>query len=623
MSGGATIKALGLSAQSTGLGSASFGSIVSTCPLTRAQLAKKGLVDDKTPKPLEYCDLKQLAITLTPSGGPPVSVVINRDRTKEPVNPSLVDDAYVGELSRFDIVMEAVADIEDLHAIHFGAGAGAQGHAQPLKIKAQATNSVSHSSPSPLHPSCAVQGSAAPVETHGGAPNETALLIARSGGRWGQWAAIWPFSAGAERHYVVADSCGSLPIPQRANRAFLAQIVVYPAQEIALSITGEKRFGISASNSQNFAKAEGGKGSGVWGPTTQTIKIERGGKTSSFTSVEDRNKTDYRSYKISIDGDNNTNETITETTFKGDYTETRTLSSKEDFKVFSLPIASRIHSSTSGDSTTGKIPDQVEKRKSNFSDRFSLKVKSGNQTAEIKPSEIVDTFFSIVDAIEDFRKIFSGVQLGYKVDASFTFLEGTLTIAAGRRWPKTLPYAEDQRVWYIERYLNVGGDFTFAKGTIAASIGVAFDKGYLPVGGKIMARVSYSLGLSVKPRVELCYTNAKRKTRAELTTNVPVEVKSEFKFESVAMYRAFGDSFCGILSLKADIILSGNLGFSVHKDPSLVVSASSTGLVLTGYWERTGAAPARKEIEPVILAEPAVIWPEQDLFAKQPAARSK
>ncbi|MCX7285486.1 MAG: hypothetical protein NTX28_15845 [Novosphingobium sp.] len=621
MSGGAKIAALGQSAQSAGLGSSQFGAITSACPLMRAKLAKKGLINDKTPKPLEYCDLKQLVVTLTPSEGKPVTVTIDRDRTKEPVNAAAVDDDYINELSSFDIVMEAVADIEDLHAIQFGAGAGSAGHAKPLQIKAQATNSVSHSSQTPRHPSCAVQGSALPMETHGGAPSETSLLIPRSGGSWGQWAQVWPFSTGAEKHYIVADSCGSLPIPQRANRAFVAQVVVYPAQEIALTIKGEKRFGVSQSKSQNFAKAEGAKGSGVWGATTQTQKIERGGKASSFTSVVDQNKTDYKSYKISIDGDNNSNETITETTFKGDYSESRTLTSKEDIRVLKAPIGSHVVSSTSGDSTTGKIPDQVEKHKYNFSDRFSLKIKSGGQEAEIRPSEIVDTFFSIVEAIEDFRKIFSGVQLGYKVDASFTFMEGTLTVAAGRRWPKTLAYVEDQRVWYIERYLNVGGNITLAKGTIAASIGVEFDKGYLPVGGKIMATVSYSLGLSLKPKVELCYTNAKRKTKADLTTNVPVAVESTFKFECVAMYRAFGESFCGILSLKGDIILQGDLQFSVRTDPKLMVSAKSTGLVLTGYWEKTGATPARKEFEPVVLAEPAVIWEPHDLFAREPAAK--
>lgn len=619
MSGGSTITALGKSAQSSGLGSTSVGTITASCPLTRAKLAKKGFIEDKAMKPLEYCDIKQLVVTLTPSGeAAPATVIINRDRTGEPVNAAVVDDAYIGDLASFDVVMEAVAEIEDLHAINYGATAGSAGHAVPLKIRGQATNSVSHSSQSPLHPHCSVQGDVRTIETHGGAAAETALLIPRSGGSWGKWADLWPFSTGAEKHYVVADSCGSLPIPRRANRAFLAQVVVYPAQEIALSITGEKRYGVSQGKSKNLAQPVGAKGASIYTATTQTLKIEQRGKTSSMTSVvSEKNK--YASYKLSVDGDNGTNETITETTFKDDYTESRTLSVKEDVTVFKGKIGSRTYSTTSGDSTTGKVPDQVEKRKFNFSDRISLKVKSGGQEATIKPSEIVDTFFSIVEAIEDFRKIFSGVQMGFKVDASFTFMQGTLNIAAGRRWPKTLAYAEDQRVWYIERYVNVGGKITFAEGMIAASIGIAFDKGYLPIGGKIMASISYTLSLSAEPKVELCYTNSKRKSKGELTTSVPLKVTSSFKFEAVAMYRAFGDSFCGIIAMKGDIVLAGTLNFSVRKSPSLIVSAKSTGLILTGYWERTGATPERKAFEPVVLADPAVIWPEQDLFAREPA----
>jgi hypothetical protein len=566
----------------------------------------------------EECILKKLDVNLS-NGSKSQAITLSNQRRNEAVQQSVADE-YKTTLKSVDLVIEAVSSID------------IKNNSTHLRVTAQASNSAQHTSWTPLHPHTEIGAKAAAdsgalVKSEFPVPYRTGIQ---------NWLAIWPFKSQRTQFATInGEACGhakpSGKGPMAPLKNLSIQLVVFPEEQWTFSIKSPKLFGKSKTATGDI-KRQGGAGSGVWASKTVTVKTESGFSSKSTSSTTNAAKqyqsisetlTGYRSsssYTSEKKGDSYNKETlstvdrkgqgqtITETTKNGTYSETKSHSQRTDYII---PIGSTTYSISQTESTEKGFENLESETKLKASDKISLQVTSAGETASFEPGKFVENLYTIYDIIKDIGELFSAVKVGWSISYDISILEGNLDLGWGLRWPAN--YHESNRIWYVERYISIGGNIKLVEGSIAASVGINFDIGWLPAGVVAEIAASLKLGLHLAPSWNVVYTNWKEDVKDR---EWDVSLKFEITLSATATGSARVVGFSRVLKGSADAKFSavGKLALSTIRPPSLTASIKFDGLTLTGYFESSARDPVRAYMEPIKLLEPAEIMKEREFW---------
>lgn len=581
---------------------------------------KKVVAPAPTESHYEECVLRELLIEIDDSGKSHV-LDLTAQRRHEPVAKTVAAE-YKGLLPSYDLVVEALSAID----------IGAKG--KHLRIKAQAFNSSRHTDHQPLHPSTEVGWN---DRADNGGVVKADVPIARRDNLQ-SWLAIWPFSGDRIKNLAVnGQACGRQkpagPKSPPALSHLAVHFVIFPQEEWTFAIEGTKWLSKSKTTTGDI-KRQGDKDNNVWLSKTVTSKVERGDASSSTsTTTRDKHKytsttetqvnadgssatmksttmgDDYRQHSLSTVDAKGGGEGRTETVAKAEYSETLSVSQKDE----AGSIGSRTYSVSQTDSTNkglGKISDKTRYK---VEDIFSLEVKSAGETATFKPSSLVEDLYTIAEIIKDVGQLFSSVKIGWSYSMDYSLFQGTLKMGWGMRWPQA--YQESNRVYYVERFLFANGDITLAEGSIAASIGIQFDKGWLPAGVVALAQVSLKASLGISPRIDYVYRNWQEVGDHDIERTVPAQFEITLSGSANGTARALGYSRVLKGTADAKFTCAAELALSTKRPPSLKASITFDGLTLNGYYEASGREPRRKSITPIKLLEKAELMKEREFWS--------
>ncbi len=594
--GGSAINGVSHSATNYGLGNAPGDSTIKSCPYA-AGFGEKPKPPAK-PKPLEYCDIKQLQIVLT-TEGKSKTFTIDRKRTSEPVDTKLVAKPYRGMLSSRDLVIEALADLDDTT----GSAKTVTKDRKPLAIKVTATNSMSHTSFAPAHPTTTVGlAKSALAKSDGGAPVNGQYLAPNPGGMgntfWGQ---IWPFGADRTRTYdLIGHACGTPPIPRVAIAQLSAKLVVMPYEEWQITIGFKGTREGSYSKEANKYDAQDGKSSRTVRETTITKSrvgnVETGTTTQTMTTASGHGRVREK-----------------ETTTTLDYT---LLSAKS--------------------TTVTSIENSWDKKKRTETDddadfrKVSIKHLIGGQEVECEVSDTIKKIIEIKKIFDDAKKLFDSVKIGWSISFSYELFGGNISFAWGNRWPAA--YVEDHRVYYVERFVKVGGQLDVVSGSVTGFFGFKVDPWWAPVAVEVGAYLTASIKVSLAASITRSYTNP---VLAGKSTSGSFDPSATIGFElgAKANGRAFGYSVESKFAIEAGASLTFQGAISTEHSPylkgSLIIGKEHKGtgpgapkadaIRLIGELVCTGETIRRREIDPIVLVKGTEVFKDKYFWGEAPA----
>jgi hypothetical protein len=595
-----TLNQVSISATSQGLGPKLAATTKTNCPFDHPPASK----------PLEYCDIKQLTIELS-SEKKSATMVIDRDRKPEPVVRDQVAEEYHDALGSYDLVIEALADIQDMTGIIENPGdvfrlgevqQKASDGANPLNVKITAVDKVSHTSFQPAHPHTSLtQFDLQYMQTHGGAPvNGTywSPEVDEFGGFWGR---VWSFGDNRVRRYaLVGRACGTLPIPQKTTRLLAAQLVVFPYEEWTITIGLNSLASGSSSKEYNSAKI-GNEDGGSKTRRVHTTRISknryRGNETSTKTEEMKTNSGMSRS-------------------------RTETAEREIEFGV----LSSESHTVKSIEESWQKSPRNKEDDDKDLR-KVSIKHKLGGRVVECDATETINNILKIGELFKNATKLFESVKIGWSISMSYEILGGNLQFGWGYRWPKS--YTEDQRVYYVERFIEAGGEMTLASGSVTGFFGVKIDPWFLPVSVEIGGYLSIVIKVSVSAGVDYSYTNkatAPAAVRGSLNPTASANIEAGLK----AAGRVKGYSVDGKFALQASCSLVCEGEISTANPPSfkgtLMVGSESESdpkeadaVRLIGELMLAGESVQRWKIRPIVLVKGGVIFKDRYFWGSEPA----
>jgi hypothetical protein len=565
------------------------------------------------PRAYEPCELKDLTLKLNDAGNKKTATVVVAERkVKQPVAASVADD-YVGSLGSYDLVMEAVTGVEfvdrtrplntDVRAVATKGqvfkpttpAKDAPREGSPaLEFKAKATHKAVHASFSPPHPRTRV----GPKTEHSTA--EVTFRMSTPPRTVGQnFLTIWPFSASRiERHAVSAHACGNSTAPN-AVRELSILVIALPSEEWKISIKGPKVWGRSASSAYNRVK----NSDGVGGVRTVTQSGSFLGNTGTYTDATGKN---YSSQTLSTMTRGGFGEKITETTQGSTYRESHQLSERSDYL-----IGTRTYSITGSDSTeTGRAFKEENEVKASG---ITITVKSAGEESSLDLSGIVDAIEAVKDIAKTIKEFFGSATVGWSVSAEISALEGALDLAWGIRWPEA--YAEEDRVYYVERYITVTGDITLVQAKIEAKVGIEFEKSWAPVGFVAKAQLNMTVALKLSPSLDWKYTNPKKLTAGQRKDSIALAFSFAVVPEVVGSARAFGYSYKVRGAIETKFVATATMNMTWENPPELEVEIKSEKIELTGYLECSTRTPSRRGFDPILLCNEAVLYKNKNVWA--------
>jgi len=581
--------------------------------------------EGRDPETYEDCVLRELVVTLNDGAGKTVTVTLNGRRRWEPVAPS-VYSAFKKDLTSHELVMEAVSGVglpeasygispkaEVMSAVGMGPTPtrpkteGRVNTVPTLKVTAKASDSSSHKSFGPAHPECHV----GEVVTYGGAEAEKQIDTPDRQGLLENWLTLWPFEASRTVTQVIfGKACGKTkaacipPMPLPLDE-LAVKLVVYPSLDVTVNFDGKPRTSASNSTERNLLKREGEKGSGVWGAVTKTETIRSKGATYELKSTTGKNY-QQTSLSTAIDGGLTAEETQT---YAGDnYSENYSLSQQTG------PIGVRTHSLEASDSTNnGK--ESEESDRAAFSERLSITVTSAGKTATFKASDLtdfIDGLLKVGAAIKDLASVLSSFQIGWSVTYDYALFQGSLALSWALRWPTA--YAEQNRVYYVERAVTVQGDMKIVQGQLTAKLGLDFDKGWLPIGAQANVSLTIVVGLSVAPAITYAYTNPDAKTVGKVSQECEGKFEITVTASAIGSARAGGYSMTLTASIQSKFTAKIKLVVAAPDPPALPASVTFDGAILSGYFENSQRFPKRVSFDPIELIPPHDVMRERDLW---------
>lgn len=550
-------------------------------------------------KPLEYCDIKQLQLVLSTTGKTQ-TITIDHSRTAEPVNPAAVAQEYRAQLLTYDVIIEALADIDDTT----GASHAASAERKPLDVKVTAKDSVSHTSFTPHHPHCALnlKGSD-PVVSDGGAP-VSGRFFAPDRGAYSRttWGALWPFGDDRVRTYAaVGTSCGVLPIPRKPNGGLAAELVVLPYEEWTITV-GLKgvREGSSKTESNRFNNQDGESNRRVSSTTTVMKRVGDSQTTTTTQNMETPSgiaRTRVAEKKTTLDYHLLSTDSETTTTTKQSWTK-RPRTKKDDDEDYR---------------------------------KISIKRSIAGREVEADVSETIKKILKVKEIFDDASKLFDSVKIGWSISMSFEILSGNLSLGWGIRWPQT--YSEQSRVWYVERFYKASGSLDVVTGSVTGFFGFAVDPWYAPVTVEVGAYLSASVKVSIAASFDYAYTNSALHPAGQ-TGSLDPSATIKFEAGGKANGRAFGYSVESRLALEAGATLTFHGEISSRNPPylkgSLVIGNShdeadksagapkADGIRLVGELIITGETVRRRKIDPIVLVDGVECFKDKYFLGEAP-----
>lgn len=555
----------------------------------------------------EPCELQQLTIVLEPGGASAKSIVVSKVRTGEKVNPS-VAKAYQPNLHSYDLVIESLSGIRidtsqsDINSIATNRPVKGPvtpaGDSPSLKVRATAKDKTRHVSWHPLHPSTSI-GYLAVADA--GKEASSQIHIPHRDGFIENFISIWPFSSSRTVLTPIrGSSCGHSSQPNPIT-GLSALLVTMPEEQWTLTIGGNlfaaNKKGWSGKKSQNLVQREGKKGSGVWGATTTTTTTYSGRSSETWKETVKTGK-DYKSYSATTRSSDGLTITDTETTHGQKYTESQKRTADSDQYIGWTSVSATKTDSTESDPTAWVFDDNES-----YSEAFTIKVKSAGQTSQFNPGKIVNTVIGVAKIVTDISSALKNFQVGWSLSVDISMLDGSLDLQWGTRWPSS--YFDDNRVYYIERYLSAKGDLSLFKAKVDGAFGIDFDSGWLPAGVMLQIFLALTLGLGIAPQIAWVYTNPDKKFQGNTESKTELKGEASLEFGVRGTARAFGYSAVLKGTLNGKISAKGTAIFDVNSPPYVKAGWETDGLKISGYFETTdNGITSRREMDPFVIFDP-------------------
>ena len=643
------LKSVSLLADSAGFSSAPASGTLVSCPLAGGGASiggagkgagAGGKSDGKEPS-YEYCDLKTLTIEMN-APDKSATIIIDKVRRNEAVDPG-VAKRYRSDLGSHDIVIEALCDIFDSTVTTKAEGVGQAASAawsttaqrlsgntpsgavaskgnRPLMIKGTAVNKFAHSSFEPAHPFTNIETtSGVAAESYGGAPVRGTYFLFPAASGYTSFGSLWPFGEGRTRSYVAsAHSCGNLPISQITTGKLSAKIYAIPYEETTISFGIAASSGYSKSTEWNFKKPLDGDSKRQINSVTTVKKVSDGKDVTT--------KTENMSTQA---GHGRTRVT----------TETKTDADRKAADGKSMGAAKNLAYDVLGpNSKTVKTVEQSwsnrPKKKTEQPDQEFRKIKITRKIAgrevETDFNELIKQFFEIKSLVDRFKAIFDSIKFGASFSVEYELFGGELTIGWGNEWPQA--YAEDKRVYYVQRYIEGGGKLDLFNSKVTGFCGLAikppipFADIEVEIGGYLSASLKLTIGGSINHK----WLKDSAKWAGKFNGEAPFHLEPGFK----VVGRAFGYGVSGKVAIEVDVSISIDGGISTA-DPLWVKSDFLLGkeseksteanpdydaVRLVAELTTVGSSVSTWKIEPYGLIKGKPVWKDHYLIGVKPKA---
>ena len=544
----APVQQLASSAEQCGISStASPAATVESCPFTSSEPppapAPPPPPSPPPPAKYEYCDLTKLQLDLA-CGDKQGQIVLTKPRRAEKPAAS-VDSDYVSALSRYDLVVEALGDAQDQTTANGKVSDSKD--ARPLNVTATAEGSPTHSHFGPAHPMTALRGGSISVTTHAAPASAKIFAPSPRGGRWTTWTGIWPFGDDrVVRHEVLAESCGKLRPPQVGVRDLRMQLVVIPYEEwkISFGVTSKRSRSGAIEGERDYMAATDGQNPSRRTATSLTFKSSK-----SVTGAGGKRLMAEDSDKYEFFGDGTEKHTSSQKLVRTNVLAGATLETKEESEKFSGP--------------------KTESKESGVQlNKITIEKKVAGRKVEADVQKTIDNLMKIKELVDGFKGLFESVKIGWSFSISYELFNGSMDFAFGNRWPAK--YAEENRVYYVERFFGVGGSCTFFQGKVEGMFGLEIDPWLLP--GSAMAKIYLALGIKVSATAmgSVYWTNEARANAADLKLDIDGAVTAELGGAFAG--RIAGWSVEGRIAIEGEVTLKLAGALSTRDPPAMTYS---------------------------------------------------
>lgn len=513
------LEPLACSAESAGLSRARApGQVVQVCPLkghgeTSSNIAGMG----KSSQPewcYEECDLASMTFGLK-AGETTLTRTLTEKLRLNPVAMSAFRE-YHPDLRAHDLVIETLSDEPD-------------GTPEcSLEVAVSGTNKATHSVKTiPQHPQISIEGSG--NDHKGSATLRAKVYCPDLSQGFGGLAGIWPFGGSRKREVVLkAQSCGNLRPEQVPLTDLSVYLHVFPSVQWLIEVEAPTQM------MEGFKEAKRHS----WSKSSSRDFVERGneltGKVGSATST---NKTQLI---------NKHGELVakTEQSVSGGFGEGngKQSSSKKEFEYVSSTSLVKQHVKT------GNLKDFGNRKKNEYANqasKFSIELKVAGQKRKCNASEIINSLLKAKGVFDAFLSaITSSIKVGYSVDAKLELFEGVFKLGFGYRIPQE--YREEDRVYYVERYIGIGAEVAIVQFSFEVFFGVEVDAWFAGAHAKIY--LLFSAGLNLSADRNLSWT--------KLADGMDLE--HEFALTGAPSFEVGGSAgwYCGGKSWKSAVILS-------------------------------------------------------------------
>ena len=522
------------------------------------------------PKPTKPCDVKTLKLDIV-AAQKTHSVSLSSQRRREAV-ASNVPGSYRYKLQHKDLVVEIIAPVKETtttYARNKPSVTKASKDHDPVKVTATATPA---SSCGQTHPGLSASGGDVNESSERKPIKFDVFSPAPSTVRSSSWGRLWPFGDNkSEEIAVKADSCGFVP-GGKPTKDLSVLLVALPDEIWKITLGLGTYMSGSASRERKANTGAGGKSTGM------VVAYER---QRGSTSSSDR-ATYVAGSKFSDEFTNSTTSGVLLRRTDTNETEMR-----------------------DGWATSGT-------KKSKKLRKIKIEHTVGGQTSEADVSKIANGIIDALDTIEDLSKIFDGIpKVGWSISTSFKFLTGSATLEWGHRWPRS--FAENNRVYYAERFITLGGTVELASGSVEVFFGVEIDPWWAPVYFVAKLYLEVSASVSISPSGTVTVTNWKDR---DLDLNpMDLDAKAEVKLDlgATAGGRAAGYELRATLKLEGDLTaeIDGKIS---RKGPDAKVTIKTDGAHIKGEVLVVGRRRKTYDFEPIEVIKPRDFIKDKVIF---------
>lgn len=527
------------------------------------------------PEPIQSyhpCDIATLSLALSYEGGSQ-SVSVSSKRRQEVVANS-VPDGYRGYLRDHDVLVEALAPVEETKTTRSRSGSvksEATKNHKPLKVSASAIPAMTCG---PDHLEFSINGPALNETLKNASftgdiftPPPSSLLGAS---RWGR---VWPFGEDlTQPHTLEGTCCGNNPNGTPIGDLKM-KLMVMPDESWKITL------GLGTYSSGSIS-AESARKTGPDKAQTGVVIARK--RQIGNTSTERR-------------------ETYIASTHYSD-----------EFSVFETSGVLRRHTDKLAESDSTWGAPGFEEAESDKTRQIKIEHVVGGVKSEVDASKVIDGVLRALDTIEDLGKLFDGIpKIGWSVSASFSFLKGSASLEWGHRWPTN--YVEQDRVYYVERFIKVGGNVDLAAGNVEVFFGVEIDPWWLDIYFVAKLYVNVSAKVSISPQASVTATNFSGLDLDLKPIDLDCAASAKAELGATTGGRAFGYEVIAKLALESSVKFDVD-GKISRKGPEAKASLSSTGAHIIGEIVVVGRRRKTYDFKPIEVIKKKTFFKDKVIF---------